>query len=180
MDHSMHQPPQQTESAPESSKPGAPHAGHDTASPQSTQASNEPAQPQQMEHSMHAPAEQDRSVSKPPAEPVDPHAGHDMSEPMEPERTDMDHAGMEHGTPAAQQAEPMDHAAMGHGMAQDRDLPATAPPREPTPPVTPADRAAAFPDVAGHAVHDKQEPSYWLLDRLEVWGADEDGTGVGW
>src|SRR3546814_6229939 len=84
-----------------------------------------------MEHSMHAPAEQDRSVSKPPAEPVDPHAGHDMSEPMEPERTDMDHAGMEHGTPAAQQAEPMDHAAMGHGMAQDRDLPATAPPREP-------------------------------------------------
>src|SRR3546814_15241953 len=89
MDHSMHQPPQQTESAPESSKPGDPHAGHDTASPQSTQASNEPAQPQQMEHSMHAPAEQDRSVSKPPAEPVDPHAGHDMSEPMEPERTDM-------------------------------------------------------------------------------------------
>src|SRR3546814_2034350 len=108
MDQSKQQPPQQTESAPESSKPGDPHAGHDTASTQSTQASNEPAQPQQMEHSMHAPAEQDRSVSKPPAEPVDPHAGHDMSEPMEPERTDMDHAGMEHGTPAAQQAEPMD------------------------------------------------------------------------
>src|SRR3546814_19263183 len=52
MDHSMHQPPQQTESAPESSKPGDPHAGHDTASPQSTQASNEPAQPQPMEHSI--------------------------------------------------------------------------------------------------------------------------------
>src|SRR3546814_1315654 len=70
--------------------------------------------------------------------------------------------------------------AMGHGMAQDRDLPATAPPREPIPPVTPADRAAAFPDVAGHAVHDKSVHSFWLLDRLEVWDADEEGTGVGW
>src|SRR3546814_3374830 len=99
---------------------------------------------------------------------------------MEPERTDMDHAGMEHGTPAAQPAEPMDHAAMGHGMAQDRDLPATAPPREPIPPVTPAARAAAFPDVAGHAVHDKSLHSFWLLDRLAVWDADEEGTGVGW
>src|SRR3546814_13863016 len=65
-------------------------------------------------------------------------------------------------------------------MAQDRDLPATAPPREPIPPVTPADRAAAFPDVAGHAVHDKSVHSFWLLDRLEVWDADEEGTGVGW
>src|SRR3546814_7178337 len=106
-----------------------------------------------MEHSMHAPAEQDRSVSKPPAEPVDPHAGHDMSEPMEPERTDMDHAGMEHGTPAAQQAEPMDHAAMGHGMAQDRDLPATAPPRDPIPPVPPADREIGRAHVRTPAPH---------------------------
>src|SRR3546814_15903842 len=97
---------------------------------------------------------------------------------MEPERTDMDHAGMEHGTPAAQQAEPMDHAAMGHGMAQHRDLPATAPPREPIPPVTPADRAAAFPDVAGHAVHCKSVHSFWLLERLEVWDADGARTGV--
>src|SRR3546814_17400378 len=123
MDHSMHQPPQQTESAPESSKPGDPHAGHDTASPQSTQASNEPAQPQQMEHSMHAPAEQDRSVSKPPAEPVDPHAGHDMSEPMEPERTALDHAGTEPGTPATQQAEPREPTATGQGTAADPTVP---------------------------------------------------------
>lgn len=163
------------------SKPAAdPHAGHAMPTDQSTQASDQPAQPQQMDHSMPAPAEQDRPVSTPPAEPVDPHAGHDMSEPMEPERTDMDHAGMEHGTSAAEQAEPMDHAAMGHGMAQDSDLPATAPPRDPIPSVTPADRAAAFPDVAGHAVHDKSIHSFWLLDRLEVWDADEEGTGIGW
>src|SRR3546814_17315117 len=98
---------------------------------------------------------------------------------MEPERTDMDHAGMEHGTPAAQQAEPMDHAAMGHGMAQDRDLPATPPPREPIPPVTPADRAADFPDVAGHDVHDKSVPSFWLLDRPAIWDADTGRASCG-
>src|SRR3546814_16238070 len=86
---------------------------------------------------------------------------------MEPERTDMDHAGMEHGTPAAQQAEPMDHAAMGHGMAHDRDLPATAPPREPIPPVTPAAHADAFTAVAGHAAHDHSVPPAWLLSRLD-------------
>src|SRR3546814_11699630 len=123
---------------------------------------------------MQAPAGQDRSVSKPPAEPVDPHAGHDMSGPMEPERTDMDHAGMEHGTPVAQQAEPMDHAAMGHGMAQDRDLPATPTPREPIPPVNPATRAAAFPDVDGHAVHAKSVHSFWART-VAVWGQCGDG-----
>src|SRR3546814_19301609 len=101
-------------------------------------------------------------------------------EPMEPERTDMDHAGMEHGTPAAQQAEPMDHAAMSHGMAQDRDLPATAPPREPIPPVPPADRAPAFPDVAGHAVHDPSVQSFCLPGRPEVWAAEPEGPGEGW
>src|SRR3546814_13217994 len=84
MDHSMHQPPQQTESAPESSKPGDPHAGHDTASPQSTQASNEPAQPQQMEHSMHAPAYQYRSVSNPPSAPSPPPSAPSLSYPIDP------------------------------------------------------------------------------------------------
>src|SRR3546814_17237345 len=66
------------------------------------------------------------------------------------------------------------------GTAMDQDLPATAPPLDPIPPVTPSDRAAAFPDVDGHAVHDTAIHSYWLLDRLETWDGDEDGTGVGW
>jgi len=65
-------------------------------------------------------------------------------------------------------------------MPDDGDLPANAAPRDPIPPVTPADRAAAFPDVAGHTVHDNAVHSYWLLDRLEAWDADEDGTGIGW
>src|SRR3546814_12912986 len=82
-----------------------------------------------------AAAEQDQPAPEAADGPVDPHAGHDMA-------------------PATPQAEPMDHAAMGHGTAMDQDLPATAPPLDPIPPVTPGDRAAAFPDVDGHAVHD--------------------------
>ena len=41
-----------------------------------------------------------------------------------------------------------------HASMQGQDLPANAAPREPFPVVTDADRAAAFPDVAGHTVHD--------------------------
>lgn len=61
----------------------------------------------------------------------------------------------------------------GHAMP----IPTT--PREPIPEVTDADRRAAFPDVTGHAVHDNAIHTYWLLDRLEAWDADE-GTGVAW
>lgn len=87
------------------------------------------------------------------------------------------HAG--HHTPADTEL-PVDHAAMGHVMPADADLPADAAPREPLPPVTPADRAAAFPDVAAHTVHDDSVHSYWLVDQLEAWDADAGGTGVGW
>lgn len=91
---------------------------------------------------------------------------------------------MDHGTrmpppnPGA-----IDHAAMGHAMA-DPDLPASAPPLTPIPPVTPADRAAAFPDVAGHAVHGTSIHYFALVDRLETWDADAGAAfaweGLGW
>lgn len=104
----------------------------------------------------------------------DPHAGHATTESS---REDP-HAG--HAMP--QSAPPVDHAAMGHGepanAAQAHQH--HAHPREPVPPVTPADRIAAFPDVAGHAVHDKAVHAYWSLDRLEAWEADEGSTAVGW
>jgi copper resistance protein B len=81
----------------------------------------------------------------------------------------MDHSGMDHSG--------MDHSGMDHsGM----DHPAaSAVPREPIPPLTEADRRAAFPDVAGHTVHDNGIHSYWLMDRLEAWDA-EHGTGLEW
>ena len=55
--------------------------------------------------------------------------------------------------------------------------PGAAPPREPMPPVTAADRAAAFPQVAGHTVHDQAVHTFF--ERLE-W-RDADGCGaLGW
>ena len=119
-----------------------------------------PARAQEMDHSMHAPPQETQP---------DPHAGHHM--PPAP--------------PAEPRADPVDHAAMGHDMhagenaATDLDLPSSAPPLEPIPTITPTDRLAAFPDVAGHSVHDNAIHSYWLLDRLEAWDADT-GTGIGW
>lgn len=157
MDHSMHQPVELTAPAQEAPEPQDLHAGHQM--PPAEPVEQEREQP--VDHSMHAPAEQAQPAPEAADAPVDPHAGHDMA-------------------PATPQAEPMDHAAMGHGTAMDQDLPATAPPLDPIPPVTPGDRAAAFPDVDGHAVHDTAIHSYWLLDRLETWDGDEEGTGVGW
>lgn len=97
---------------------------------------------------------------------------------------EVDHAAMGHAPPPTEE---VDHAAMGHGtpehhghvMGTDTDLPADAPPINPIPPVTQAAREAAFPDVAGHHVHDNSVHSFWLLDRLEAWNADT-GTGAGW
>ena len=40
------------------------------------------------------------------------------------------------------------------------------------PPITDADRKAAFPDVQGHAVHDRAVNSYVLFDQLEWQGGD--------
>jgi copper resistance protein B len=85
---------------------------------------------------------------------------------------------------AAGQGHDHDHGAMGHDMhgdhsAMQHDLPAHAPPREPIPELTPADRQAAFPEVARHASHDNAVHSFWLLDRVEVWDDDE-GIGLGW
>jgi len=96
---------------------------------------------------------------------------------------------MGHDMPPDEPTEEMDHSAMGHDMKsmtaeehagmQGQDLPANAAPREPIPAVTDSDRAAAFPDVAGHTVHDDGINWFALLNRLETWDADE-GNAIGW
>ncbi|HZX81547.1 MAG TPA: copper resistance protein B [Lysobacter sp.] len=54
-------------------------------------------------------------------------------------------------------------------------------PRTPIPPITDADRAAAFPVVAGHASHDRVRTAYLRIDRLETDDADGLATEVtGW
>jgi copper resistance protein B len=47
------------------------------------------------------------------------------------------------------------------------------------PPLTDADRTAAFPDVKGHAVHDNMINSFVLFDQLE-WQAGNTGKGANW
>lgn len=128
------------------------------------------------QHEGHAVPEEDPHAGHVMPEEDDPHAGHVMPEEPDP------HAG--HVMPEA----PDPHA--GHVMPEPVDphaghvMPAPAPtyaaPREPIPAVTPADRAAAFPEVAGHAVHDKSVHWFVLLDRLETWDAEAAGDPLAW
>ncbi len=55
----------------------------------------------------------------------------------------------------------------------------TTQPRTPIPPLTDADRAAAFPDVEGHTVQDNALHAFVLFDELE-WQAIEGGGGLTW
>ena len=63
------------------------------------------------------------------------------------------------------------------------NAPATEPAKKPgelppfIPPVTEEARKAAFPDVEGHAVHDRAVRYYVLFDQLE-WQAADDANGV--
>lgn len=93
---------------------------------------------------------------------------------QEMDHSEMDHSEMPHSeiTVPEQQKTADPHA--GHTMPQ-----AVENPREPIPPITPADRAAAFPDVNGHTVHDDSIHYFALFNRLEAWNA-EPGTGFAW
>lgn len=86
------------------------------------------------------------------------HAGHAPAKPTEP--APVDHSKM-------------DHSTMDHGHHADE------PPRDPIPPVTDADRQAAFPAVHAHHAHGTSLQDYTLIDRLEVAGGDH-GTDLGW
>jgi copper resistance protein B len=77
-------------------------------------------------------------------------------------------AAHQHGTPqsSAPTAQPGDHS-------QHQNHATPLPPF--IPPVTDADRQAAFPDVQGHTVHDRSVNFFVLLDQLE-W---QTGSGAG-
>lgn len=77
-----------------------------------------------------------------------------------------------HQTPVSRQSEPA--SRMDHEQHQQAERPVT-----PIPPLTDEDRAAAFPAVRPHPMHDNAIHSFVLLDRLEAWDAD-DGTGFQW
>ena len=87
----------------------------------------------------------------------DPHAGHGQQKPAELSK------------PAAPPAEQPHQHATDDTPAQD--LPPFIPP------LTDADRKAAFPDVEGHTVHDQNLHYYVLLDQFE-WQAAGEGSGL--
>ena len=169
-----------------------------------------PAWAQETDHASHHPEAKPAPAATPSSpEPVDPHAGHQPTPPdrSSNDHGTMDHGSMDHGTMEHGSMEhgtadpdgndhstmdhsgmnhsgmddsPMDHGSMGHQPGASQDLPATVEPHEPIPVITPADRAAAFQDLDEHVMHGTSINSYWALDRLEAWDADEDGTGIAW
>lgn len=103
---------------------------------------------------------QSASSSAPPPAPTqqtEDHAGHARGQTKPPQAT----------TPAPQE----DHSL--HQMPARVELPSFIPP------VTDADRKAAFPDVKGHAVHDNAVNSFVLFDQLE-WQAGGGNAGLSW
>ncbi|WP_397387063.1 copper resistance protein B [Pseudomonas profundi] len=92
----------------------------------------------------------------------------------EPVQQDVDHSQMQHH-PA--EHDEVDHSQMGHGSSgldrPDGVLPAFIPA------LTDADRAAAFPAIQGHTVHDKVPFGLLLFDQLEYQNADA-GSVLAW
>jgi copper resistance protein B len=148
--HAAHAQPKPKPAVPED-----PHAGH---------AKSEPAADPHAGHVMPTPAPDPHAghVMPAPTPAPHPHAGH-----VSPAPAPDPHAGHVMPEPAADP-----HA--GHVMPAPADAP-----RTPIPALTVADRAAAFPPVAGHAAHDRAPHSYWLIDHLEATRADGD-AGFGW
>ncbi|XWO31118.1 copper resistance protein B [Pseudomonas sp. JZ134] len=87
----------------------------------------------------------------------------------------MDHSRMSHGS---MDPRSMNHDSMAHGSSTP-DSTATSQSRTPIPPVTAAMREAAFPPLAGHAVHDSAIHSYLLFDQLE-WQDAKEGSTLNW
>jgi copper resistance protein B len=86
------------------------------------------------------------------------------------------HAGHQQPAKPAPQAKPQTTTA--EEATHDHAAHAAETPREPIPPITDADRAAAFPEgLAGHPAHDRQINTFVLFDQLE-WQGDAGGGGI--
>ncbi|MBF6025416.1 copper resistance protein B [Lysobacter niastensis] len=117
----------------------------------------------------HAQDHSHHGATQPPAQQEDQHSSHQQQGAEESNDAEapkpIDHGSMDHGA--------MDHSAMGH------DMPSPAEPKTPVPPVTDADRAAAFPPLQHHMQHAKELNTYVAFNRLEAWDADH-GSGQAW
>lgn len=138
-----------------------------------------------------------------PAVAQDPHAGHGQpakpAQKPEPARPAPAKPEPAKAQPAPATAQPADQppASKPATVPAMKDIPATAAedhsahgatpassgtteqPKEPIPPITDADRAAAFPPgLGGHAVHDRAINYMFLFDQLEWQGADDGGASL--
>ena len=115
-----------------------------------------------------------------------PHAGMDHSKRSQETHSEHagsgdDHAQMDHG----QQDRPqVDHSQMDHSEMDHSEMGNPALPREPIPPLTDADRSAAFPLLKDYHKHGTSLNSFWLMDQLEGANTDEGREiaweGIGW
>lgn len=120
------------------------------------------------------------------------HAGHELTtqEPAQEESGQdmptMDHSQMDHGSMSHEQMmqmhqQPMDMQAQPQATPE-ADHQAHHPvgyQGAPVPPITDADRAAAFPDLPPHAMHKGGINYLFLADRLE-WQDADDGSALAW
>lgn len=137
----------------------AQHAGHEAQ--QATPRSAEPtSDAQHQEHGQHEGHSEDDDAQHGDHSAMD-HADHSQ----------MDHS--QHGDAGGH----MDHSQMDHSGHSSGDSNHGL--REPIPPITDADRAAAFPELQHQHKHGASRHSFWLLDQLEV-SDTSDGTEIGW
>ncbi|MEA9976899.1 MULTISPECIES: copper resistance protein B [unclassified Pseudomonas] len=87
----------------------------------------------------------------------------EVNPPIAPNGSQMDHSKMDHGSMDNMDSGQMD--TMDHSKMNDSKSRSTS--RTPIPVLSDADRQAAFPDVAGHGVHDKKLNTFFLLDQFE-------------
>lgn len=84
--------------------------------------------------------------------------------------------GVPQAKPKQTQAEKKDSSQAGEHAGQQGDQGA---PKEPIPPITDAERSAAFPDLkGGHAVHDRALHYFVLFDQLEWQAVTGGGAGT--
>jgi copper resistance protein B len=112
------------------------------------------------------------------------------------EQPQVDHASMEQmetGTPQTDhlkhRADQVDHSQMdrsqnGASQIEQSQAAPTSDLREPIPPVTDAERAAAFPPLKDHHKHGTSLNAFWLTDQWEGTNTDEGREiaweGIGW
>lgn len=127
-----------------------------------------------------------RATAQSPA--PDPHAGHVMPAPQGPAPESRPpsaaepppsgvHAGHDHGSPGPAPAPGTPTPRGGHVESAPPPDRVELPPF--IPPVSDAMRAAAFPDVHGHASHDRAINTFVLVDHLE-WRSGRGADGLAW